>query len=519
MMSYNNIKYSVEQSKDGKATLSAINNEGKKIYLHSRYNPLKEAENLKDKFIPDKFNMVIILGSGLGYHLLALKEIIDKYYKIIIVDIIKDIEKEIAKNPDTGFLAKSSRIKFLTGAHTNEIEDFLNMEIDFNEIKGIDVIEHSSSVTAFNSYYNEIKNTIRVIINKKAGNAATQKAFGSLYLKNIFKNFNIFSSLYSVSVFFKTMLDYPALVIASGPGMEDHLKEIKASQNKFFIIAADSAINTLIRNEIFADFFMSVDPQPFTAEHLLGVNIKSAVPIFTLSSCPVIVDRFKGSRGLLSLNTHPIAQIADEMSPGALGSVDSLTGTVSGDAVMAAHEFGFRKTGLIGFDFSFPDFKIYPRESAYQKRFLNSSSRFNPIETINFNYVMKSSKGLKYEDKFTRKSFIQYKESMERFLKEINSNKIFNINDKGIPIHGIKNIDFNFFIKNYCSRKINKESIINIILDKASKSGSLIIYKKLKNLIRKENIFNEVLNASMNAKAFEKKSERLRTLLKNIEVK
>ncbi len=515
-MDFKKIKYAVEQSRDGKPVLSAINYAGNKVYLHSRYNPLKEAESFKDKFEPEKFDLIIILGSGLGYHLHALKEIIEKYSKIIIIDIIRDIEKEIAGNPDTGFLTRSPVIKFLTGTDINEIEDYLNTELDLNEIKGIDIIEHQPSVTAFSGFYGEVKNIIRLIINKNAGNIATQKAFGPLYLKNIFTNLNILSSFYPVSVFFNLMTGYPAIVIASGPGMEDHLKEIKSSQNKFFIIAADSAMSTLLENGISADFFVSIDPQPFTVEHILDLNIRTAIPIITLSSCPQVIDRVKNSRALVSLNTHPVAQLADDIFPGILGSIDSRTGTVAGDAVMAAVEFGFRATGLLGFDFSFPGFKIYSSGSAYQKRFANISSRFNPAETINFDYIIKSSKGLKYDNKFTRKSFLRYKESMERFLKNVKSNKIYNINEKGIPVKGAENTDLDFFINNYCAGNIDKQSVINKKLDEAPEIGKLLSLKKLKKFIQNEKIFNEILNASLDAIKAEKKGGRFRTLLKNI---
>ncbi len=515
-MNIKNIKYAIEQSKEGQPTLSVTNDAGKKIYLHSRYNPLKEAESLKDKFVPEKFDVIIILGAGLGYHLTALNEIKDKYIKIIIIDFIKDIEKEIVKNPVTGFLAKSPVIKFITGMGYDEIEDFLNTEIEFNVIKGLDVIEHPSSVRAFTEYYNEVKKIVRQLINKKSGNIATQKAFGALYLKNIFKNFNSFSSLYSVSAFFKTMADYPVLVIASGPGMENYLEEIKANQNKFFIIAVDSALNTLIQSDILPDFFVSIDPQPYTVEHIFELNAGSAVPIFALSSTPLITERFKKSRGLISLNTHPVAQIMDDMFPNKIGHMDSKTGTVAGDAVMTANEFGFDSIGLVGFDFAFPGFKIYPRGSAYQKRFANAASRFNPIETINFNYVMKSSKGLKHENKFTRKSFIQYKESMEKFFKNLNNKKIYNINNVGIPIQGIKNIDLKYFINNYCTNKINKQHLINNVFESAAKTGEIISYKKQKDFILNKNIFNEIINASLDAKTAETKGWRLKKLFNNI---
>ena len=504
----------IEQSREGTPTLSVTDEAQKKIYLHSRYDPLKESEVLKDKFIPDKFDALIILGSGLGYHLLELKGIKDKYRKIIIIDILMDIDKEIARNPFTDFLAKSQNIKFLTGISSSKIEEILNSEIDFGKIKGLDVIEHPASIRAFSAYYNEITKIIQQLINRKAGNIATQKAFGTLYLKNIFKNFNAFSSLYPVSAFFKAMKDYPAIIVASGPDMENCLQKIKANQKKFFIVAADSALNTLIQNNIMPDFFVSIDPQPYTFEHLFDVKSHNIIPILTISSTSLIISRYKESRALLSLNTHPVAQIIDDMFPDTTGHTDSKTGTVAGDAVMTAVEFGFSQIGLIGFDFSFSDYKIYPRGSAYQKRFMNSSTRFSPVETINFNYIMKSSKGYKYENKFTRKSFIRYKEAIEKLIK--NSKNINNINDAGIPVRGADKINLNNFINNYCGVELNKPDIINKIFNKTRKTGEIISYKKIQDYILKKDVFDEIINVSIDINSNETKTRRLKALLEMI---
>ncbi|MFH0975568.1 MAG: 6-hydroxymethylpterin diphosphokinase MptE-like protein [Spirochaetota bacterium] len=514
-MNTGTVKYNIEASKDGMPTLSVINDSGKTVYFHSKYNPLKEAEILKSKFLPQKFDAIIILGAGLGYHLLALNSIKEKYNTIIIIDIIKDIEKEIAKNPETCFLTKSAEIKFITGMDYDSIEDALNTEIDFSEIKGLDIIDHPPSVSAFGEYYNEVKNIIRRLINIKAGNIATQKAFGWIYLKNIFKNFSALPEMHPVSALFNTMNKYAAIVVAAGPGIENNIREIKAAQNRFFIIAVDSAMKTLTHNGIIPDFFVSIDPQGFNLEHLTGLDTGRTVPLFSVSSSHLVVEKFKGQRALLSLNTHPVSQIIDDMFPEIIGHTDSKTGTVAGDAVMSAKEFGYNAIGLVGFDFSFTHFKIYPRGTAYQKRFANAGSRFNTVETINYNYIMKSSKGLKHGNKFTRRSFLRYKESMENFVKNSGIINMFNINTIGIPVQGIKNIDLQYFIDAYCGSEINKHEIIDSIFAEKIITGKSVSFSKIKAFILKNNIFSEIMRASLDAKTAEKKGIKLKTILKN----
>jgi len=514
-MNIKDIKYRIEQSAANLPTLSIINESGKEFRIHSKYNPFGEAETLKEKFNPEKYNALIILGAGLGYHLLPLKEIKDKYKKIIIIDAINNINEEIVKNPETGFLTESGNIIFLTGLSQNEIQAEINNEIDFEKINGLDVIDHPSSVRAFHEYYSEVKKSIQLVINRKAGNLATTKAFGKLYLKNIFKNFNAFSNMYPVSAFFRAFSRYPVLVIVSGPSIENYIEEIKAHQNNFFIICAESALSSLMHNDIFPDFFLSIDPQPFIFEHVLNLTASNAIPIFTVSSHPFMLEKFRNSRSLISLNTHPVSQIIDDMFPGKIGHIDSKTGTVAGDAIMAANEFSFNTIGLVGFDFSFPQFKIYPRGTAYQKRFANASRRFNSIETINFNYVMKSSKGIKVDGKYTRKSFVQYKESIEKLIENFNNKRILNINNSGIPIKGIEHIELKSFIADFCVNKILKQKIIGEVIVKSQYAGDIVSFKKLNTYISEKNNFNEIINASFENKS-ENKIELYKSLFNNL---
>jgi len=58
-----------EDSKQGNATLY-ITRDGKKQYLHSKYNPIREAEVIVDSYDNiDEGTTVIFYGTGLGYHI------------------------------------------------------------------------------------------------------------------------------------------------------------------------------------------------------------------------------------------------------------------------------------------------------------------------------------------------------------------------------------------------------------------------------------------------------------------
>jgi hypothetical protein len=135
----------IEQTREGLPTIAIRDYNNRRLYLHSRFFPSRESEAFKDNFNPDKFDVVIVLGVGLGYHLTYIKEKINRYKKIILIDKLNNLENEIDKIPDTRFLCNHRRITFISGQSINVIEKTVSQEIDFDTIKGISIIERQAT--------------------------------------------------------------------------------------------------------------------------------------------------------------------------------------------------------------------------------------------------------------------------------------------------------------------------------------------------------------------------------------
>ena len=108
------LNYIIEPAKDGNPCLIVRQN-GKDIPLHSRINPLKESDAAGYELAPEKFDLLIVLGCGLGYNLIKLKEYAGRFSQIVIIDILQGIENEIAKNPHASFLCVEKNIFILSG--------------------------------------------------------------------------------------------------------------------------------------------------------------------------------------------------------------------------------------------------------------------------------------------------------------------------------------------------------------------------------------------------------------------
>ncbi len=445
--------YIVVPSRNGPPTL-LVTVGGKEVPLHSRFDPAREAGQHADFFNPDRYDVLVILGTGLGYHLMGIRPLIKRYTRIICVDILEGIEDHVKENSETSFLSASGRVVFLSGVTIDAAETEIASLIDLERIKGVSVMEHPVSMRLFGEYYGALKKSIEGIINKKAGDTATIRAFGPLFFRNIAKNLRNLGNHRWVGNVSKKFTRYAALVVTAGPSLDDAVSEIRDMQKNLFVIAVDSALPVLRGHGIEPDFVVSIDPQVYIREHFRK-PLYETIPVFSLSVSPLLFSKY---RGLVSLDTHPLSQVLEREFPDA-GSIDSRTGTVAGDAIQFARLCGFSRVGLVGFDFSFPRYSIYARGTAYQYRYgVYFQNRLLPVETSNMGYIRKSN--LRHGNLYTRRSFLQYRDAVERLIREVNSAGFVSVKGEGIPLAGVLTSGLDEFNRGLPGNSIDKKMII-----------------------------------------------------------
>jgi hypothetical protein len=505
------IKYKIEPVKDGNFSLIVEQN-GRDIPLHSRINPLKEGDAPGYILDPEKFDLLIVLGCGFGYSLIKLNKISDQFRSVIVIDVLPGIEGEIAKNLHTSFLLQRDNIRFLTGMDINEIDESLSRIIDFDVIKGMQVIEHPQSLRIFPSYYDEVRSLIKRLIDKKAGDKATIKEFGNIFFRNALHNLVNFKSTFPVSVLAGRFSGRKAVIVSSAPSLEDNLYKLKKYSDDLYIIAVDSALPVLKSHGIKPDFVISIDPQPRIGEHFLGHEVFDALHIFSVVSPPELVKKYGG---YISINSHPVSQIIDDMYPGLIGSIDSSTGSVAGDAVSFALVAGFEFIAMTGFDFSFSGNIIYARETAYQKRYTQYfNNRFKTAETFNAAYIFKSSGALVLEGKYTRRSFVNYRNSLDSFIKDNKADNIFMINRRGLPLANAELIDFDSFMNIQCNIKDHKREYLQQI--NAESGLNPVSLKKVKERLLDKKIADAVIYESLGNEVTESKRQKIVEMIKGI---
>lgn len=142
----------IEDTRNGEKTLALIK-EDKKIYLHSKYNPIKEAETIVESFVDiDENTNIIFYGTGLGYH---IQQILEKYkdIKYCIYEPIPELLYAFLSNVNLKNLKENRLMGISTSFDMSSLDKFIDRNRD--KIIIVKLPAHKQNFPKENEKFNE----------------------------------------------------------------------------------------------------------------------------------------------------------------------------------------------------------------------------------------------------------------------------------------------------------------------------------------------------------------------------
>lgn len=385
-------------TRDGVKTLSY-----NKVYLHSKYSPLKEAEKFVKSNITTK-NTLIILGAGLGYLFKAVKRK-NPNVEIISIPYNKELgELSLELNPEP-------RIQW---DMETPLQDFIKVNININNIKDLQVIEWQPASRAFPEVSSIFGQILIERIRKVNGNLMTTARFGKKWIQNSIKNFlNIDSYVTDIKV------NKPVVIVASGKSLERSIELIKEIRNSITLISLTSANKALNSHEITPDISFSTDPGYYSKLHIYNNNQLIAMPLTnsTSNNNPVLLinqgNDFENE--IIDLGCIPCIKLSEN-------------GTVAGSALDFALRYSKHPIYLIGQDLAPSDIQSHISPYAFDNLLKKDESKISPYYSIMFKRWINSG--------------ITYKTYRDWFSKTASKypGRIYRVNSTTEDIPGIEDI-------------------------------------------------------------------------------
>ena len=465
-------------------------------YLNSKYNPLKESKQLADKYYKKNYTHVLF---GLAHSYLA-KELLNKMgendFLLIIEPSIKLFEMVNSKGALEPLL-ESEQVFFIVGYEHNQLEEEIRYLVNTRNIGQLEFIPSPNYERLYPHLLKHLKEEIIKNVRLSLVNIATMVKYGKLWQENTL--YNLYNSWKSTP--FKKIenkFDCPVIIAASGPSLNKQLgklKEIRENQSAL-IIAAGSTINPLLKAGIKPHIVVSIDGAEANWKHFEGLDYDDVSLFYSLNVHKEIPLNHNGVNVIFNSQDKDLSDWINKI-------VGEDLGYVFGGASVANYCFYIAKkitSGpicLIGQDLAYTDNvshavgnsnlkKISENETNKNKNYIEVKSYYG--KTILSDYSLLSMKKV-------------FEDMIDLFRKSGDKRHIYNCTEGGAKIEGINNLDFEDFIKNYCSMSYNKEFIDTFLEEKNNfisksniSSGFEIEQKNLQELVRMTEKAIEIIN-------------------------
>lgn len=424
-------KYSAKVFKDNKS-----------IFLHSAYDPEKEADTLI-KEIEKDLDLVFIFGIGAGYLINALKKL---NVAIAVIEPSIKFFNLLIDNFKLDKILESNITFFIGGDDIEDIEKFISL----TNTKKVKFFITRSYATLFNEEALFYQQKVLSIVDKKIININTISRFDKLWAYNIASNVIEISTHYGVNKFFNKYKNIPAVIVSAGPSLEKNIRKLKEMKNKALIIAVDTAMKPLYSHNISPHFVITIDPQKKNSKYFRNINFKETVLIAESSVDKEAIDSFNGAIYFIN-SIFPLAKYFME-SLGNRGDI-----TTGGSVSTAAYDFAIRIGAnpiiMLGLDLSFPNYQTHIKGSYHEENFFTEIYKLDSYDSRIYKVLidgnLREKKNIYNEKVWTDSRFDMYRNWFEEQCVKNNKIKFYNATEGGIAINGMENIKLEELIEKY----------------------------------------------------------------------
>lgn len=447
--------------------------DGESFFLvHSKYNPEKEAERMIKDLDLSGLNSIIVIGFGLGYHLLQLYQQIKKTgIKLFIIVTKPELLKESLKHNDFTGLFKADLVYLYLqeDINTNQLGDFIGRRIDqVYENIGICLLPAYKKYDKLNYklILSEIKYILKMI--KLNQNTIIKRSYS--WEENLIGNLSLFLKNQGIEPLKGVLRNEPAIIVSAGPSLKKNVAYLKKVKGKALIIAVDAVLANLLGKDVIPDIVMVLDGYKYTLKHFEGLDyskfkdtILVGAPqffhnIFAEWPGPVV---FAPTYGM----TEKLINWVENLST-FKGRI-KIGGSIAHLAFGFAYHIGANPIVLIGQDLAFTDGFTHAEGVAYNAKVSDSmknSKVYFEIEDIHGNSV------------WTQSQLYQYLQWFNREINDIKQQnkriKFINATEGGAKIEGTEVMSLQDAINKYCQMKIkaaekikNKVNAFNPVYD------------------------------------------------------
>jgi hypothetical protein len=406
-----------------------VRRDGQSAYLHSRYDPYKEAKNWVDGLnIPIDVDINVV-GMGLGYHIVELAKRFPQK-NITVWDFNNDFAEwliqsqlitEVLHLPNVEYKYTSS-LHIISETFTKYLNSQYTVLIIYRPCMLL-IPEHLESLKEallnYNMFYQTLKDTAPYLYT------------------NFQKNMTLNDKGISM-----TNLHHgdKMILVSAGPSLTKQLPKLKeiSIYSNVQIGCVGTALKPLLTYGIKPSFVMVTDPHPTTIEQFEGIRL-SDVPLFYLSTAAHnVVKDYAGPRYIVWQKGF---ELAERMAAEKKEPLIETGGSVATSLISLMVTLGAKCIALIGQDLAYTNGLTHAEQAPSQHRITVQHQNNLLVDRYDLKGKIETSRSLYLYLKWFESHAENYRERV----------KFINCTEGGAYIKGFEHMPFEQFIKMYIS--------------------------------------------------------------------
>jgi hypothetical protein len=403
-------------------------------YLHSKYNPRKEARDFIKTQIQGFDKEILIYGFGLGYHIKSCLEEINRDCKVYVVELNLHIFKlALLYNKDIEDILNDARVHLIISEDEKVVAAGIAKVIN----RHVKFCIHHSSIKVIP----ESCNNFRILLEKWELSDIHAEKWNGILEQNYRENIKL--KCPNIGMFFYKYKDMPVIICSAGPSLNKNKYLLKKIKDKALIFAVGSALKPILETGVEPDLFCIIDPHEKTYQQIIGYEDIEVPFVFLDTACHKTVYAYKGPRYI----------VCNDRSHGVREDlIIESGGSVSTALMDIAIKLGGNPIVFVGQDLAYTDGKHHADSKMYGEQ-----------DNVKILPNMRKVKGQDGSILYTSWGMLTFKQWIEEKISKTSGVEFINATEGGAFIKGCRHITLQQFISQYIENN-SKECMVQTFL-------------------------------------------------------
>jgi len=493
-------------TRNGTLTCQLTGENGKPVFVHSKYNPEQEAakwaqkvkaeaekqEDIESGYMPMCF---FVNGFGLGYHVKALYDNLYGDAFIVVSEPNLVMLRTAFEHFDFSELITNDHLLFVT--ETNRSEIFKQLESHGTSMMIGMVFTHALQAIE-NEFHSQVRTYITEYISFIRANLWTLLGCSDQTCKNILHNLPTYTSTPSTEIFKNKFKGKPALCVAAGPSLRKNMALLQKIRKHVIVIAVQTVLKPLLAAGIEPDFVTSLDYSHICKRFFEDVG---KLPNTCLIAEPKahwdVIDCYRDIGPIAILGND----FADKLLSPETPNHDYIVAgsTVAHLSFYFAQYIGADPIIFIGQDLGFTDNVYYAPGNVLHDIWAPEMNRFSTIEMKEWERILRQGGSLRKATDtrgnpiYTDEEMFTYLQQFERDFAKSKGNTIIDASDGGVYKQNTIPMTLEDAADKYCQAQLD-DTGLNLLgnIEWFSESNQISSKKLLKKRITEAKEFKKI---------------------------